>query len=107
MVVQDFISILEKEAPLSYQESYDNAGLLVGNKPDSVSKVLITLDVTEAVVQEAIECGANLIISHHPMIFKPLRKINNDTDGRAAIVAAGNAVIERMISEKKLMNNKY
>ena len=88
MVVQDFISILEKEAPLSYQESYDNAGLLVGNKTDSVSKVLITLDVTEAVVQEAIEYGANLIISHHPLIFKPLRKINNDTEtGRCISLA--------------------
>lgn len=93
MTVQDIISELEALAPLAYQESYDNAGLLVGNRTDTVEKVLITLDVTEAVIQEAIECGANLIISHHPLIFKPIRKINDETGiGRCIVLALQNNI---------------
>ena len=93
MIVQDFISILEKEAPLSYQESYDNAGILVGNRTDAVEKVLITLDVTEAVVREAIACGANLIVSHHPLIFRPLKSINSSTEiGRCITLALQNNI---------------
>ena len=93
MIIQDIISELETMAPLAYQESYDNVGLLVGNRIDAVKKVLITLDVTEAVVQEAIECGANLIISHHPLIFKPIRKINNETEtGRCITLALQNNI---------------
>ena len=93
MTVQDIISELETVAPLAYQESYDNAGLLVGNKTDVVEKVLITLDVTEAVVHEAIECGANLIVSHHPLIFRPLKSINSATEiGRCITLALQNNI---------------
>ena len=93
MTVQDIISELETVAPLAYQESYDNAGLLVGNRTDAVEKVLITLDVTESVVREAIECGANLIISHHPLIFRPLKSINSATEtGRCIMLALQNNI---------------
>ena len=80
MIVQDYISVLESVAPLSYQEDYDNAGLIVGNRNDEVTKALICLDVTSEVVREAIDCGADLIISHHPLVFRPLKKINGKTD---------------------------
>lgn len=80
MVVQDYISALEEIAPLSYQEEYDNAGLIVGTRDDEVSKALICLDVTQEVVQEAVEVGANLIISHHPLVFRPLKKINDASE---------------------------
>lgn len=80
MTIQDIISELEKTAPLQYQESYDNAGLLVGDRNDEVHKILLTLDITEAVMEEALACEADLIIAHHPLIFKPLYKISNETE---------------------------
>src|SRR5574344_1017599 len=80
MIVQDCISILENFAPLQYQESYDNPGLLVGNRNDTITKALITIDVTPAVVQEAIDCKADIIIAHHPLIFKPLKRLTDSSD---------------------------
>ncbi len=88
MTISDCISEIETIAPLCYQESYDNAGLIIGNKNDEVSKILITLDVTEAVIQEAIDCNANLIISHHPLIFKGLKKINGNNETEECILLA-------------------
>ena len=66
---------LEKLAPLSYQESYDNAGLIVGSPETEVTGILFSLDVTEAVVAEAIEKQCNLIVAHHPIVFKGLKKL--------------------------------
>ena len=80
MIVQDYISVLESVAPLSYQEDYDNAGLIVGSRDDEVTKALICLDVTSEVIHEAIDCGADLIISHHPLVFRSLKKINGKND---------------------------
>ncbi len=79
MIVKDFTSVLEELAPLSVQESYDNSGLQIGNEQDIVSKILFTIDVTEAVIQEAIDTNADLIISHHPLIFNSLKQINDST----------------------------
>ncbi|TJY37315.1 Nif3-like dinuclear metal center hexameric protein [Pontimicrobium aquaticum] len=73
MIVQDVINHLEELAPLSYAEDFDNVGLLVGNKNNKVSGVLVTLDTLEAVVDEAIEKKCNLIVSFHPIIFKGLK----------------------------------
>lgn len=75
-LVKDITQYLEKIAPLSYQESYDNAGLIVGNPYMTVTGVLVTLDSTEAVVEEAIAKGCNLIVAHHPIVFKGLKKLN-------------------------------
>lgn len=75
MKVKDVTEYLESFAPRAYQESYDNSGLLVGEPSQEVTGVLITLDCTEAVVQEAIDSGANLIVAHHPIIFKGLKKL--------------------------------
>ena len=66
---------LEKFAPLFLQEDYDNSGLLIGNKNKIISKAIICLDVTEEVLKEAISEKADVIIAHHPLIFKPLKKI--------------------------------
>lgn len=76
MKVRDIISSIEQIAPLSYQESYDNAGLIVGEYGQEVSGVLICLDVIESVIEEAINKGANLIIAHHPIVFKGLKRFN-------------------------------
>ncbi|RRB02581.1 Nif3-like dinuclear metal center hexameric protein [Larkinella rosea] len=76
MKIQDITAYLEQWAPLAYQESYDNAGLIVGNSAAAVTGVLVTLDVTEAVVEEAIRKNCNLIVAHHPIVFRGLKKLN-------------------------------
>lgn len=77
--INQLIQYLEELAPLSYQESFDNAGLLVGNRNAVLHKGLICLDITQSVIDEAIEKKANLIISHHPFIFNPLKKITGSS----------------------------
>lgn len=75
--VSDIIKILEKKYPKQNAESWDNVGLLVGESTQEVSKVQISLDVTERVIDNAVENNVDMIISHHPMIFSPLKSINN------------------------------
>lgn len=75
MQIKEILSYLESLAPLDYQESYDNAGLLAGDPCWDLRGTLICLDITEAVVDEALDRGCNLIISHHPVIFRPIGKI--------------------------------
>ena len=69
-------NVIENVAPLQLQESYDNAGLIIGNAKMDINKALICFDVTEEVLDEAISIGANLIISHHPIIFGGIKKLN-------------------------------
>lgn len=76
MLIKEITSFLETIAPPSLQEDYDNAGLLTGNEHTICKGALISLDCTEAIVQEAIDKNCNLIIAHHPIIFKGLKKIN-------------------------------
>jgi dinuclear metal center YbgI/SA1388 family protein len=76
MKVRDITSVIAAFAPLQYQESYDNAGLLFGNADWEVTGVLLTLDTTEAVIDEAIAKNCNLVIAHHPIVFGGLKKIN-------------------------------
>ncbi len=80
MKIQDVLSALEQFAPLPLQESWDNAGLQVGLTEAEVSGALLCLDVTEAVVDEALEKGCNLIVSHHPLLFRGLKTISDLTD---------------------------
>lgn len=75
MEIQKIIDALENLAPRALQEDYDNAGLLSGNGKQHIIKALICLDITETVLDEAIRVNAGLIISHHPLIFKGLKKI--------------------------------
>ena len=86
--IQSVTNALEQWAPPSLALSYDNCGLLVGDPYRLVDKALVSLDVTEAVVQEAIEKQANLIIAHHPVIFKGIRSISPTTDSQRAIILA-------------------
>jgi dinuclear metal center YbgI/SA1388 family protein len=79
MKLREISSFLEEIAPLAYQEDYDNSGLIVGQADMEISGALISLDCTEAVVDEAINLGFNLIISHHPIVFKGLKKFNGSS----------------------------
>ena len=79
MKLTKIIDSLEKWAPPIYQESYDNSGLLIGNKKNEIKGCLISLDCTEKVIDEALKKGCNLIISHHPLIFEPLKSIISDS----------------------------
>lgn len=73
--LRDIISALEAFAPLSYQESYDNCGLLTGDKAMTVTGALLCLDCTEDVIDEALQKNCNLVIAHHPVIFGGLKKL--------------------------------
>lgn len=75
--IKDLQNALEGIAPLGYQENYDNSGLIIGDSDTPVEGVLVSLDVTEEVVEEALTLGCNLIVAHHPLIFKGLKKINS------------------------------
>jgi dinuclear metal center YbgI/SA1388 family protein len=77
MRIADIISHLETIAPSSLQESYDNSGLIVGEKSTEVKGVLISLDCVEATVNEAIEKECNLIVAHHPIVFGGMKRFNN------------------------------
>ena len=88
MLIQDITSYLEKLAPTSLQETYDNSGLLIGSKTNEVNKILITLDVTEEVIEEAVNKNCELIIAHHPLIFKGLKKLTNSNLTEKLVVKA-------------------
>ncbi|RNI30524.1 Nif3-like dinuclear metal center hexameric protein [Rufibacter latericius] len=77
--IKEVVKVLERYAPPAYQESYDNALLQVGDPNTTVTRVLVTLDCTLEVVEEAIERGCNLIVAHHPVIFKPLKSLTGKT----------------------------
>jgi len=92
MRIKQITAYLESVAPLSLQEEYDNSGLLIGREENDVTGVLVCLDCTEEVVDEAIRKNCNLIIAHHPIIFGGLKKI------------AGRNYVERVV-EKAIRNN--
>lgn len=77
--IRDIINTLEQFAPLPLQESYDNAGLQIGLTEAEVSGVLLCLDVTEEVLHEALDLGCNLIVSHHPLLFRGLKRVSDTT----------------------------
>lgn len=75
MKLKEIISYIESVAPLAYQEDYDNAGLIVGNSNMELSGAVLTVDVTEEIIDEAIKKNSNLILTHHPIVFSGLKKI--------------------------------
>ena len=79
MKIRDIIAPLEEFAPLDWQAEYDNAGLIVGDVDAATDIALVCVDITEAVLEEAIELGAGLVIAHHPVIFHPLKHITGGT----------------------------
>ena len=88
MILQDIINIIESVAPLSYQEAWDNSGLQVGDRNAEVHEALLTVDVTESVVNEAISIGCDLIISHHPLIFRGLKQLTGATPQERCVMQA-------------------
>lgn len=79
MKIKDITGIIEQAAPLWMQESYDNSGLIVGHPDGDVSSALLCVDITEAVMDEAEELGVDMVISHHPVIFHPLKRLTGTT----------------------------
>lgn len=79
MKAYEIISWLEKRYPTTSAQEWDNVGFLVGDDRKEVSHIFLALDLTEKVLEEAIQLGADMIITHHPMIFSGIKKINNHT----------------------------
>ena len=88
MKIAEIVDFLNNLAPNFYKESYDNVGLLVGNSNNEISNILITLDVTESVLKEAILNDCNLIIAHHPIIFKDLKTLTGSNYVEKTVIAA-------------------
>ncbi|MEZ4771574.1 MAG: Nif3-like dinuclear metal center hexameric protein [Bacteroidia bacterium] len=88
MKIRDIAEVLEEWAPLPVAESYDNVGLLVGNEHAEVTGVLVSLDVTEAVVNEAAMLGINLIVAHHPIWFSARKRLNGEDYVSRTIISA-------------------
>ena len=86
--VKDICSCIEEFAPLSFQESWDNCGLLVGNPERPIQKVLLTVDITEAVVAEAVDVQAQMIVGHPPLMVSGVRQLTGSTDAQRAIALA-------------------
>lgn len=92
MKAGEIVKILEEIAPCSIQESWDNSGFIIGNSGKEVNSVLLAIDCTPAVLEEAITSGTNMIITHHPLIFAPLKRIT------------GAGIVEKMV-ERAIQNN--
>ena len=88
MKLREVIAALEHLAPLRLQDEWDNSGLQVGFPEAEIDSVLVCLDITEAVVDEAIAAKCNLIVSHHPLIFKALRQVSDATYQQRCVVKA-------------------
>ena len=88
MTVKSICELIEEVAPLALQESYDNAGLLVGNSQMEVTSVLVCIDITEEVIEEAIQKNCNLIISHHPLIFSSLKRLTGQNEVQRCVAKA-------------------
>ncbi|HET7733554.1 MAG TPA: Nif3-like dinuclear metal center hexameric protein [Paludibacter sp.] len=88
MTVASICELIEEVAPLALQESYDNAGLLVGDSQMEITSVLICIDITEDVILEAIRKKCNFIISHHPLIFSGLKCLTGQTEVQRCVLKA-------------------
>jgi dinuclear metal center YbgI/SA1388 family protein len=86
--IKDIIEELETTAPGAFQEDYDNSGLIIGNMNTEVSKALVCLDCTEEIIDEAIAKKCNLVIAHHPIIFRGLKRLNGNTYVERTIIKA-------------------
>ena len=88
MKVADITAVLEAFAPLRIQESWDNSGLLIGSPDDELHGVLVGFDCTPALVQEAVEKGCDMVVTHHPLIFQGIRRIDGSDPVGAAVMQA-------------------
>jgi dinuclear metal center YbgI/SA1388 family protein len=88
MIVKDVVAKLEELAPKSLQESYDNAGLLVGNPNMEITGITVSLDCTEAVIDDAIATNCNFVVSHHPIVFKGLKSLTGKNYVERTVIKA-------------------
>jgi dinuclear metal center YbgI/SA1388 family protein len=86
MILSEITSFLDSRVPQSLQESYDNCGLLIGNTEDEITGALICLDITEKVLDEAVEKNCNLVISHHPLIFSGIKSLTGRTETERLVI---------------------
>ncbi|MCX6247970.1 MAG: Nif3-like dinuclear metal center hexameric protein [Bacteroidetes bacterium] len=98
MTINDVTRVLEQYSPLEFQEEYDNSGLLIGKPDTQISGVLISVDITDEVLDEAIQNNCNFVISHHPLIFKGLKRLvgENATQELAVKAIRNNIAIYAM-----------
>ncbi|HMX38727.1 MAG TPA: Nif3-like dinuclear metal center hexameric protein [Saprospiraceae bacterium] len=88
ILIRDVLAVLEAVAPPHLQESYDNAGLIVGHPDTPVTGILFALDSTEAVVEEAAALGCNLVVAHHPIVFRGLKRLNGSNYVERTVISA-------------------
>ena len=105
MIVKDILNCITEVAPLQWQESYDNAGLQVGDLNAEVHKALICLDITEEIVDEAIAKKCDVIVSHHPLIFKGLKHLTPMTYIERAVMKAVKSDIAMISMHTNLDNS--
>lgn len=86
--ISDIIAVLESVAPPCLQEPYDNAGLIVGDPATNLTGVLFCLDSVEAVVEEAVQRGCNLVVAHHPIVFRGLKRLNGTNYVERTVIKA-------------------
>lgn len=86
--IQDITSLLEGVAPPHLQESYDNAGLIVGSPDDTVTGILFCLDSTEEIIEEAVRRGCNMVVAHHPIVFRGLKRFNGSSYVERTVIRA-------------------
>ena len=104
MKLREIIAALERLAPLRLQDEWDNSGLQVGFPESEISGILVCLDVTEAIVDEAVAKGFNLIVSHHPLLFKALRQVSDATYQQRCVVRALSAGVSIYSAHTSLDN---
>ena len=90
---QSFLTLLEQWAPLYYAEDWDNAGLHAGDRNKEISRIMVALSPGEAAVNAAVEAGVDMLLTHHPLIFRSVKQINSDTaTGRSLLKLIRNDV---------------
>ena len=104
MRLREIIAALERLAPLRLQDEWDNSGLQVGFPESEISGVLVCLDVTEIIIAEAVANGCNLIVSHHPLLFKALRQVSDATYQQRCVVQALSAGVSIYSAHTSLDN---
>ena len=97
MKVRDITDALERMSPPSAACDWDNVGLMAGDKDVGVSRVLVTLDVDEAAIDKAVSCGADMIVSHHPLIFGSIENVTCDSLTGSRLVKAIRLHVSRCI----------
>ena len=88
MKLKTITHYLESIAPLRFQETYDNAGTIIGNAEEEIAGAIIALDCTPQIIDEAIAMNCNLVITHHPLIFKGIKKFNEENQFERALIKA-------------------